>query len=44
MVLAEKIVIMLARGTVNTRWGGFLDVYVLVRRHFVKAQTLRVNR
>ena len=41
MVLAEKIVTALARGTVNTRGRDFVDVYVLVRRHTVNAQTLR---
>ena len=41
MVLAEKIVTALARGTVNTRWRDFVDIYVLVRRHAVNAPTLR---
>ena len=41
MVLAEKIVTALARGTVNTRWRDFLDLYILVRRHPVSAQILR---
>ena len=43
MVLAEKIVTALARGTANTRWRDFLDIYVLVRRHSVHAQTLRTS-
>jgi len=43
MVLAEKIVTALARGTANTRWRDFLDLYVLVRRHAVHAQTLRAS-
>jgi len=41
MVLAEKIVTALARGTANTRWRDFVDMYVLVRRHAVNAPTLR---
>jgi hypothetical protein len=32
MVLAEKIVTALERGTVNTRWRDFVDIYVLIRR------------
>ena len=43
MVLAEKIVTALARGTANTRWRDFLDLYVLIRRHAVDAQTLRTS-
>ncbi len=43
MVLAEKIVTALARGTANTRWRDFLDLYVLVRRYAVEAQTLRTS-
>jgi predicted nucleotidyltransferase component of viral defense system len=43
MVLAEKIVTALARGTANTRWRDFLDLYVLVRRHPVDAKTLRAS-
>lgn len=39
MVFAEKIVTALARGTANTRWRDFLDLYVLIRRHDVDAQT-----
>jgi hypothetical protein len=41
MVLAEKIVTALARGTLNTRWRDFVDIYVLVRRHAVNAHVLR---
>ncbi len=33
MVHAEKIVTAVARGTVNTRWRDFADVYRLSRRH-----------
>lgn len=40
MVLAEKLVTALARGTTNTRWRDFLDIYVLIRRHRVEARTL----
>ena len=32
MVLAEKIVTALERGTANARWRDFVDVYVLTRR------------
>jgi len=40
MVLAEKIVTALERGTVNTRWRDFVDIYVLIRRYRIDAQTL----
>ena len=40
MILAEKLVTALARGTTNTRWRDFLDIYVLIRRHSVEARTL----
>lgn len=43
MVLAEKFVTALARGTANTRWRDFLDLYVLIRRHAIDAQTLRTS-
>ncbi len=43
MVLAEKIVTALARGTANTRWRDFFDLYVLVQRHAVHAQPLRAS-
>ncbi len=43
MVFAEKIVTALARGTANTRWRDFLDLYALIRRHTVNAQTLRTS-
>lgn len=33
MVLAEKIVTALERGTANTRWRDFTDVWTLSRRH-----------
>ena len=40
MVLAEKIITALARGTVNTRWRDFVDVVILTRRHAVDAPRL----
>jgi len=40
MVLAEKIVTAIARGTANTRWRDFLDIYTLVRHHRVASKTL----
>ncbi len=43
MVFAEKIITALARGTANTRWRDFLDLYVLIRRHGVEARTLRAS-
>jgi hypothetical protein len=33
MVHAEKIVTAITRGTVNTRWRDFADIYMLARRH-----------
>jgi hypothetical protein len=41
MVLTEKIVTALERGTVNTRWRDFVDIYVLIRRYRIDAQTLQ---
>ena len=41
MVLAEKIVTALERGTANTRWRDFVDIYVLTRRYAINAQTLQ---
>ena len=35
MVLAEKLVTAIQRGTANTRWRDFTDVYLLSRRHDV---------
>jgi len=43
MVLAEKIVTALARGSANTRWRDFLDLYALIRRHTVDPRTLRAS-
>jgi hypothetical protein len=46
MVLAEKIVTCIARGTANSRWRDFVDIYTLVNRHPIDGPTLRqsVNR
>ncbi len=33
LVHAEKVVTAIARGTVNTRWRDFADIYLLSRRH-----------
>jgi Nucleotidyl transferase AbiEii toxin, Type IV TA system len=41
MVLAEKIVTAIARGTANTRWRDFVDIYTLARRHEIDGETLR---
>lgn len=41
MVLAEKIVTAIARGTANTRWRDFVDIYSLVQRHSIQGQTLK---
>jgi hypothetical protein len=41
MVLAEKIVTAIARGTANTRWRDFVDIYTLSRRHNIDGKTLR---
>ena len=41
MVLAEKIVTALERGTANTRWRDFVDIYVLTRHYQIDAQTLQ---
>lgn len=41
MVHAEKIVTAIARGTANTRWRDFADVYVLAGTHAVEAADLR---
>jgi hypothetical protein len=41
MVLAEKIVTAIARGTANTRWRDFVDIYALALRHDINGKTLR---
>jgi hypothetical protein len=40
MVHAEKVVTAIARGTVNTRWRDFADIYVLSRRHAIDGTQL----
>lgn len=40
MVHAEKIITALQRGTINTRWRDFADVYVLARRHQIDGDEL----
>jgi len=40
MVLAEKTVTAIARGTVNTRWRDFGDVYLLARHHSIDGKDL----
>lgn len=41
MVLAEKIVTAIARGTASTRWRDFVDIYMLVQRHSIDGRTLK---
>lgn len=41
MVLAEKIVTAIARGSANTRWRDFVDIYFLAHRRTIAAATLR---
>jgi nucleotidyltransferase AbiEii toxin of type IV toxin-antitoxin system len=41
MVLAEKVATAIARGTANTRWRDFVDLYSLAMRHPVNSATLR---
>lgn len=41
MVLAERIVTSIARGTASTRWRDFVDIYTLVQRHPIDGPTLR---
>lgn len=40
MVLAEKIVTAITRGTANTRWRDFLDIYTLTQHHGIAGETL----
>jgi hypothetical protein len=40
MVFAEKVVTALQRGTVNTRWRDFADIYLLAGRHPVAGADL----
>lgn len=41
MVYAEKIITALQRGTANTRWRDFADVYLLTGRHAVEGADLQ---
>jgi predicted nucleotidyltransferase component of viral defense system len=41
MVLAEKVATAIARGTANTRWRDFVDLYALAMRHHVNGATFR---
>ncbi|HEY5878668.1 MAG TPA: nucleotidyl transferase AbiEii/AbiGii toxin family protein [Nakamurella sp.] len=41
MVLAEKTITALQRGTANTRWRDFADIYLLTRRHRIDGADLR---
>jgi hypothetical protein len=43
MVLAEKIATAIARGTANTRWRDFVDLYSLAMRHPVSGATFRAS-
>jgi hypothetical protein len=40
MVLAEKLVTAIARGSANTRWRDFADLYLLTRQHRVVGSDL----
>ncbi len=40
MVLSEKIVTAIARGTANTRWRDFADMYMLARHHAIDGTQL----
>lgn len=40
MVHAEKIVTAIVRGTVNTRWRDFADIYMLARHHAIAGTEL----
>jgi len=41
MVYAEKVVTALQRGTANTRWRDFADIYLLSRRHSIEGRDMR---
>jgi hypothetical protein len=41
MVYAEKIITALQKGTINTRWRDFADVYLLTGRHTVEGDDLQ---
>jgi hypothetical protein len=41
MVYTEKILTALQRGTANTRWHDFADIYILTRRHMTDGTELQ---
>lgn len=41
MVLAEKIVTAISRGSTNTRWRDFVDLYTLLGRHDIRGEIFR---
>ncbi len=41
MVLAEKIITAVQRGTVSTRWRDYCDIYLLTKTHVLSESTLR---
>jgi hypothetical protein len=41
MVIAEKLVSAIQRGTANTRWRDFCDVFLLTHQHEINEATLR---
>ena len=43
MVHAEKIVTAIARGTTNTRWRDFVDIYLLAGHHAIDSDELRTS-
>lgn len=43
MVLAEKVATAIARGSANTRWRDFVDLYALGMRHPVDGATFRAS-
>jgi Nucleotidyl transferase AbiEii toxin, Type IV TA system len=43
MVVAEKIITMIQRGTANTRWRDFLDVYALTRHQTLDGEQLHAS-
>lgn len=43
MVLAEKIVTLVQRGTANTRWRDFGDIYELSRKHSILFSELKTS-
>lgn len=43
MVLAEKAVTAVERGTANTRWRDFGDIYLLAQRHEIDGRQLRMS-